>query len=171
MEISFLVSRLEVLAISLAKGKVPVTIWRYQRRRKPPGKGMPTPGNHEVGFVATGNPTRVQKGIISRAPSSLPCIRRIPWPRNLFSPPNIPQVDGVVSFISEKGLDIRASTPSAAPLVQHECSRFTPLASIQQLHPTLRPTSRQPVSNKPTPFPPRSQFLHSLREDFNFALL
>ena len=124
MEKISLNSRLEDLASFLAKGKV---YGRDQRGRKPPGRGMPTPGNHGVGSVSPGDPTRAQKGKISRAPSSPLCRRTVPWSRNLFSPSNISQLDRAGSFISEKGLDIRASTPSAAPLVQHECSRFAGL--------------------------------------------
>ena len=95
------------------KRKSPSDYRKDQRRRKPPGKGIPTPGNHGLVAVAPGDPTRAQKGIISRDSSSSPCSRTIPWPRHLFSPSNIPQLDGAGSFISEKGLDIRASTPSA----------------------------------------------------------
>ena len=36
------------------KRKSPSIYRRDQRRRKPPEKGMPTPGNHGVGFVALG---------------------------------------------------------------------------------------------------------------------
>ena len=39
------------------KRKSPSDYRRDQRRRKPPGKGMPTPGNHGVGSVAPGDPT------------------------------------------------------------------------------------------------------------------
>ena len=57
MEKILLISRLEVLAIFLPKGRVLATMYRRdQRRRKPHGKGMPTPGNHGVGSVAPGDP-------------------------------------------------------------------------------------------------------------------
>ena len=105
---------------------------------------MPTPGNRGVGSLAPGDPTKAHKEIISQAPSSPPGSRTVPWTRNLFSPSNIPQLDGAGNFISEKGQDIQASTPSAAPLVQLQCSQFNPLALIQQLRPTLTPTPRQP---------------------------
>ena len=61
------------------KRKSPSDYRRDQRRRKPPGKGMPTPGNHGVGSVAPGDPTRAQKGIISCVPPSSPlCNRSVP---------------------------------------------------------------------------------------------
>ena len=137
------------------KRKSPRDYRRDQRRKNPPGKGMPTPGNQGISSLAPGDPTRVQKGVISQAPpSSPPCSRTVPWSTHLFSPSNIPQLDGAESFSSEKELYIQASTPTVAPLVQHEYSRFTPLAPIHQLHPTLPRTPRQPVSNKPAPSPP-----------------
>ena len=83
-----------------------------QRRQKPPGKGIPIPGNHGVGSVAPGDPTRAKKGIVSRAPSSPPCSRIVPWSRNLFSTLNIPQLDRAGSFISEKN----TRYPSINPL-------------------------------------------------------
>ena len=123
------------------KRKSPSNYRRDQRRQTPPGKGIFTSGNHGVGSVTSGDPKRAKKGIISWVPSSPPCSRLVPWSRNLFfSLSNIPQLNKAGSFISEKGLDIRASTPFAVLLVQHECSRFTPLASIQQLLPTHPPT-------------------------------
>ena len=135
------------------KRKSPSNYRRDQRRRKPGGKGMPTPGNQGVSSAAPGDPTRAQKGIISRAPpSSPPWNRTVPWSKHLFSPSNIPQLDGAERFSSEK-----ASTPTVAPLVQHEYSLFTPVAPIHQLHPTLPRTPRQPVSNKPDPSPPLYQ--------------
>ena len=103
---------------------------------------MPTPGNHEVGFVAPGDPTGAQNRRISRAPSSPPCSRPSAGPSWKLS--------------AEKR-DIRTSTPTFAPLVQYECSRFTPLGPIQQLHPTLLPSLTQTVSNKPVPYSPLSQ--------------
>ena len=48
------------------KRKSPSNYRRDQRRKKPPGKGMPTPGNQGVSSVAPGDPTRAQKGIISK---------------------------------------------------------------------------------------------------------
>ena len=118
---------------------------RDQRRKNPPGKEMPTPGNHGVFSSAPGDHTRAQKEVISRAPpSSPPCSRTVPWSKHLFSPSDIPQLDGAESFSSVKELYIQASTPS-------EYSQFTPLAPIHQLHPTLPPTPRQPVSKKPAP--------------------
>ena len=64
-----------------------------------------------------------------------------PWTRHLFSPTNIPQLDGDGSFISKKGLDIRALTPIVAHLWQCmcQCSWYNPLAPIQllYLHPTF----------------------------------
>ena len=116
------------------KRKSPSDYRRDQRRRKPPGKGVPTPGNHGVGSVAPGDPTGAQKGRISQAPSPPPCSRTVPWSKHLFSPSNIPQLDGAGSFISAEKQDIRTSTPTVAPLVQYECSGFNPLAPIQQLH-------------------------------------
>ena len=114
---------------------------------------MPSPGNHVVGSVAPGGPTRAQNGIIFSPASSSPlCSRTVPWSRNLFSPTNIPQQDGAVSFITEKGLDIRASAPTVAPLVKCQCSQSTPL-----LHPTQTWTPTQPVSNKPVPSSPLPQ--------------
>ena len=43
---------------SPGKRKSPSDYRRCQRRRKPLEKEMPTPGNHKVGFVAPGDPTR-----------------------------------------------------------------------------------------------------------------
>ena len=60
---------------------------------------MHTPGNHEVGSVGPGDPTRAQKEIISRAPSSLPCSRTVSWSRNLFSPLNISQLNGAKLYL------------------------------------------------------------------------
>ena len=63
MEKILSISRLEVLAIFLAKGRVlETTARRDQRRRKHRGKGMPTPVNHGVGSVAPEDPTGAQKG-------------------------------------------------------------------------------------------------------------
>ena len=67
---------------------------RDQGRSKPCGKGMPTPGNHGVGYVSPGDPTGAQKEIISRAPSFPPCSRTVPWSKHLLTPSNIPQLDG-----------------------------------------------------------------------------
>ena len=54
-------------------------------------------------------------------------------------------LDGAGSFITKKGLDIRASAPTVAPLVKCQCSRSTtPL-----LHPTQPSTPTQP--KKPVP--------------------
>ena len=139
------------------KRKSPSNYRRDQRRRKPSGKGVPTPGNHGACSVAPGDPTEVQTGNISWAPSSPLCSRTVPWSKHLFSPSNIPQLDGAGSFISAEKRDIRTSTPTVAPLVQYECSGFTPLAPIQQLHPTLLPSLTQTVSNKPVPYSPLSQ--------------
>ena len=66
------------------KRKSPSDYRRGQRRRKPPGKGVPTPGNHLVGSVAPGDPTGAQKGRISKAPSSPPCSRKVPC-QNMYS--------------------------------------------------------------------------------------
>ena len=89
------------------KRKSPSDHKRDQRRRKPPGNGIPTPGNHGLGSVAPGDPTGGQKGIIFYpGSSSPPCSRAVPYTRHLFSPTNIPQLDGAGSFITEKGLDI-----------------------------------------------------------------
>ena len=119
---------------------------------------MPTPGSHGVGSVA---PTGAHKGIISRASSSPPCSRTVPWPKHLFSSSNIPQLDGSGRFSSEKELYtyIQTSTPPAAPLVQHECQRsqLTPLDRLQQIHPTRPPTHAQPVNTKPVSTSPLSQ--------------
>ena len=41
--------------------KSPSDYRRDQRRRKPPGKGVPSPGNHRVGSVAPGDPTVAQQ--------------------------------------------------------------------------------------------------------------
>ena len=84
------------------KWKSPSDYRRDQRRRKPPEKGVPTPGNHGVGSVAPGDPTGAQKGRISRAPSSPPCSRTVPWSKHLFSPSNIPQLDEAGSFVSDE---------------------------------------------------------------------
>ena len=64
---------------------------RDQRRKTPPVKGMPTPGSHRVSSVAPWDPTRAQKGVISRAPSSPLCSRTVPCSIHLFSPSNLPQ--------------------------------------------------------------------------------
>ena len=70
-------------------------------------RGLLTSGNHLVGSVASGDSTGAHNGIIfSTALSSSPCSRTVPWSRHVFSPPKIQQLDGVVNFISEKGLDI-----------------------------------------------------------------
>ena len=70
-----------------SKRKSPSYYRRDQKRKKPPGKGMPTHGNQGVSSVAPGDPTRAQKGIISWAPPSfLPWSRRVPWKKHLFSP-------------------------------------------------------------------------------------
>ena len=121
------------------KRKSPSNYRRDQRRKKPPGKGMPTPGNQGVSSVAPGDPTRAQKGVISQAPpSSPPCSRTVPWSTHLFLPSNIPQLDGAESFSSEKELYIQASTPTVAPLGQHEgqCSQLPTFARIQPTLPT-----------------------------------
>ena len=76
------------------KRKSPSKYRRDQRKRKTLGKGMPTLGNPGVGSVAPGDPTGAQKRIISQALSSPPCSRMVPWSKNLFSPSNIPQLDG-----------------------------------------------------------------------------
>ena len=75
---------------SPSKRKSPSDYRRGQRRRKPSGKGMPTPGNHWVGSVAPGDPTGALKGIFSLDSSSPPCSWTKPWSRHLFSPTNIP---------------------------------------------------------------------------------
>ena len=120
---------------------------------------MPTPGNHGVGSVAPLDPSGAQSGKYFPASSSPPCSRTVPWSRHVFSPTNIPQLDGAGSFISEKGLDIQTSTLTVAPLVQCkcQCSWSTPLALIHQLHPTRPPNPTQHVSNKPVPSLPLSQ--------------
>ena len=83
---------------------------------------MSTPSNHPVSCAAPGDPTRAQKRVTSRAPpSSPPCSRAVPWSKHLFSPSDIPQLDGAESFSSEKELYIQSSTPTVAPQVQHEC--------------------------------------------------
>ena len=46
------------------KRKSPSDYRRNQRRKKPPGKGVPTPGNHRVSYLAPGDPTKAQKGLI-----------------------------------------------------------------------------------------------------------
>ena len=97
---------------------------------------MPTPGNHGVGSVTPGDPTRAQKGIISQALSSPICSRMVLWPRNLFSHSNIPKLDGAGSFISEKGLDTQASTSVAGSPLWPPYSSFTlpiELISIEEL--------------------------------------
>ena len=139
------------------KRKSPSDYRRDQKRKKPPGKEMPIPGNPGVCSAAPGGPTRAQKGVTSRAPPSSPlCSRAVPWSKHLFSPSNIPQLDGAESFSSEKELYIQASTPTVAPLGQHEgqCSQLPPFARIQ---PTLPPTHAQPVNNKPVSSSPLSQ--------------
>ena len=69
---------------------------------------MNTPGNHGTVSIAPGAPIGLQTG--HSASSSPPYKRSEPWSKHLFSPTNIPQLDGAGSFISEQGLDIRAST-------------------------------------------------------------
>ena len=98
--------------------KSPRDYRRDQRRRVHPGKGMPTPGNPGAGSVAPGVPFEAQ----TRHPalSSPPCSRTVPWSRHLFSPTNIPQLDGAESFISEQGLNNRV-TPA---------SDFAPLSEV-----------------------------------------
>ena len=59
------------------KRKSPSDFKRYQR------KGLPTAGNHEVGFVAPGDPTGAQNRIIfSTASSSPPCSITVSWSRH-----------------------------------------------------------------------------------------
>ena len=94
---------------------------RLQRRRK--SSDTPAPGDS----------TEAQNEIFYPASYSPPCSRTVPWSRHLFSLTNIPQLDRTGSFISEKGLDIRASIPTVAPLVQCKC-QCSP--STPQLHPT-----------------------------------
>ena len=53
------------------KMKSPSDYRRDQRREKPPGKGMPTPGNHRVSSAAPGYPTRAQKGVSNFLSSSI----------------------------------------------------------------------------------------------------
>ena len=92
---------------------------------------------------------RAQKGVIDQAPpSSPPCNRAVPWSKHLFSPSNIPQLDGAESFSSEKELYIQASNPTVAPLGQHDCqcSQLPPFSPIQ---PILPPTHVKSVNNKP----------------------
>ena len=48
------------------KRKSPSDYRRNQRRKKSPGKGMPTPGNQGIISVAPGDPSRAQKGVTSR---------------------------------------------------------------------------------------------------------
>ena len=121
---------------------------------------MPTPGNHGVGSVTPGDSTGAQNGIIFLPASfSPPCSRTVTWSRHLFSLTNIPQLDRAGSFISEKGLDIRALAPTVAPLMcqcspstsllfpthtpdpyttceSQTCSLLTPLSYIFQTDPT-----------------------------------
>ena len=60
---------------------------RDKRRRKPPEKGMPIPGNHGVGSVAPGDPTGAQNGItFSPASSPPPCSKTVPWSRHTRCP-------------------------------------------------------------------------------------
>ena len=118
---------------------------------------MSTPGNHGAGSVASRFPLGAQTG--HKASSSPPCSRTVPWPRHLFSPTNIPHLNGAGSFISEKELDIRTSIPTAAPLVHYkcQCSQSTPLDLNHQLHPAQSPTPTQPESIKLVPSSPLSQ--------------
>ena len=126
---------------------------RDQRRRKPPGKGMSTPGNHGVGSVAPRDSTGAQSAIIfSPASSSPPCSITVTWLRHLFSSKIKPHLDRAASFIPEKGLDIQASALPVVPLVKCQCSQPTPL-----LHPTRNLASTQTVSHKPVPYSPLSQ--------------
>ena len=110
---------------------------------------MPTPGNHGADSAA---PLGLQIG--HPASSSPQCSRTVPWSTHLFSPTNIPQLDGAESFIPEQGSDIRVIPPefNLAPPVHCECSQSTPLTPIQQLHPTQPPT--QPVHSIPVPLSP-----------------
>ena len=117
---------------------------------------MPTPGNNRVSSGAPGDPTRAQKLVTSRAPPSSPsCSRAVPRSKHLFSPSNIPQLDGAESFSSEKELYIQGSTPTVEPLGQHEglCSQLPPFDCIQL---TLPPTHAQAENNKLVSSPPLS---------------
>ena len=98
------------------KKKCPSDYKRVQRRRKPPRKGMPTSGNYGVGSVSPVDSTGAQnKKIFFPALSSPPCSRTVPWSRHVFSPTDIPQLDGAGSFMCDKGLGIRASAPLLRP--------------------------------------------------------
>ena len=128
------------------KRKSPSDYRRDQRRRKSPGKGMPTPGTQGVSSAAPGDTTKAQRRTILLP--SPPCSRTVPWSEHLFSPSNIPQLDGAESLSSEE-LNFTASTPTVAPLVQYAHSRLK-----HKLNSTPLPTPSQPVCNKPAPSPP-----------------
>ena len=67
------------------KRKSPSDFRRDQRRKNPPGKEMPAPGNQGVSSAALGDPTRALKGVTSRAPpSSLHAVERYPG-QNIYS--------------------------------------------------------------------------------------
>ena len=125
------------------KRKSPSGYRRDQRRRRPPDKGMPTPGNHGAESVAPGGPTGARNGIFPPASSSLLCSRTVLWKKHLFSHTNIPQLDGAGSFIAENGLYIHVRTPHVynfATLVHWERNQSTPLAPIDYTAAAPHPT-------------------------------
>ena len=103
------------------KRKSPSDFRRDQRRRNHPGKWMPTPGNHGAGSAAP----RVLLGAQTGHPvsSSPPCSRTVPWSRHIYSPTNIPQLDGAGSYIFKKGLSVLTQCPlyMAGKKVQLSC--------------------------------------------------
>ena len=68
------------------KRKSPSDYRRDQRRKKPPGKGMPTPGNQGISSVAPVDPARAQKGLISQAFNSANSLLFLPEIENNLDP-------------------------------------------------------------------------------------
>ena len=99
--------------------------------------------------VPPGDPTGARNGIFPPASSSPPCSRTVPWSRHLFSPTNIPLLDGNGSFIAEKRLDIHVRTSHVydfAPPEQYNWGRNQSTLLVQQRHPSPSPAASQPVN-------------------------
>ena len=142
--------------------KSPSNYRRDQRRGKPLGKWMPTPGNHGAESDAPGDPTGARNGIFPPA-SSPPCTRTVPWSRHLFSPTNIPQLDGAASSKAEKGLDIHVRTPHVydiAPPVRYnwERNQSTPLTPIHYTAAAPHPNPGCSTTYQPFLTPPSSPY-------------
>ena len=123
--------------------KSPSDYRRDQRRRKHHGKGMPTSGNHGVGSVAPGDPTVAQKGIILQLHPPLLAIERYHG-QSIYSLHQInPSWTELEVLALRKTIYPKASTPTVAPLVQHECqsSHFTPFFPDRFIQPDPLPTT------------------------------